>query len=647
MDSADQRHEFQAQTKQLLDIVIHSLYSNKEIFLRELISNASDALDRLRFAALTDKDLMDGAEILEIRLDVDPEARTLSVSDNGVGMSRDEVISNLGTIAKSGTRELMEQVAAEASDEALGDLIGQFGVGFYSSFMVADRVTVVTRRAGDDSATRWESTGEGDYTLAEDRRFMRGTTVTLRLKPADPEDGLEDFADPTVLQSLVKRYSDFVSYPIVTKMRRMQPELDADGKPIEGSEKETVEEVTLNSMKPIWTRSKESVSDEEYAEFYHHISHDWHEPMETLSLRAEGRIEYQALLFIPSRAPFDLFMRDQSWGLQLYVRRVLIMDRCEELLPAYLRFVRGVVDSSDLQLNVSREMVQQDRHIRQIRQWLTRKVLDDLAKMKTDREESYLEFWSQFGNVLKEGVAADPDHSQRLIPLLLFASSEGGALTDLAGYVSRMQQGQEAIYYLTGERRELLEDSPHLEGLRERGVEVLYLVDPIDEFMLGGIGEFEGHRLQSAATAGVDLPESAEEGEDAEDGTPEELEPLVEALRVPLQDVVKEVRFSKRLTDSPACLVAGEDDMSPQLERLLRRAQGEEAVPRQKRILEINPRHDLILKLAELAASEESEAELELQARMLLDYALLAEGSELPDPKGFRDRLDDLMLRSL
>jgi molecular chaperone HtpG len=646
MNQEAQTYEFQAQTRQLLDIVIHSLYSHKEIFLRELISNASDALDRLRFEALTDKGLMDGAEILEIRIDADREARTLSVSDNGIGMSRDEVVANLGTIAKSGTRELMESIGTGTSGEGLEALIGQFGVGFYSVFMVSDRVTVVTRKAGEETATRWESTGEGEYTIGDDRRFMRGTTVTLHLKPTDSEDGLEDFTDPGVIRRLVKQHSDFVAYPIVTKETRHRADLDDEGRPIPGTEKEVVEEVTLNSMTPIWTRPADKVKDEEYAQFYQHIAHDWNEPLDHLSLRAEGRIEYRALLFIPSRAPFDLFYRDQSWGLQLYVRRVLIMDRCEQLLPPYLRFVRGVVDSADLPLNVSREMIQEDRHIRQMRQWLTRKILDHLAAKKREDEETYRRFWTEFGTVIKEGVASDPESRDRLLPLLLFPSSQAGdEPTDLSGYVSRMKEGEEAIYYLTGESRDLVESSPHIEALAARGREVLFLADPIDEFMVQALGEYEGHPLKSAATGSLD--EAAEDEDSVGEATAVDLGALLEALRAPLQDHVKEVRVSSRLTTSPACLVSGEHDISPQLERILRQTRGDEAVPRQKRILEVNPDHELIRSLARLAAAGGAAGRLESYARSLYDYSLLAEGGELPSPADFRRRLDGMMQASL
>jgi molecular chaperone HtpG len=399
---------FQAETRQLLDIVIHSLYSNKEIFLRELISNASDALDKLKLEALQNHALLDTDPVLEIELVPDSQARTLTVSDSGIGMTRDEVIALIGTIAKSGTRELVQQLKAASPGEAAATLIGQFGVGFYSAFMVADRVEIVTRKAGTDTTTRWESSGDGTYTVSQASRFRRGTDIILHLKPVDLANGLADYASAQVLQSLVKKHSDFVAHPIRLKEVK-------DGVP---------QWTTLNSMKPIWTQSTSEVNDEAYAEFYRHLSHDWHDPLDRLALKAEGRLEYQALLFLPSKAPFDLYYRDQEYGLQLHVRRVLIMERCRQLLPPFLRFVKGVVDSADLPLNLSREMIQQDRHIAQMRTWLTRKVLDHLASLLADRREIYLRFWSEFGTVLKEGVAAaDTEHRDRLLKLLLFQST--------------------------------------------------------------------------------------------------------------------------------------------------------------------------------------------------------------------------------
>lgn len=638
-------HAFEAETRQLLDIVIHSLYSHKEIFLRELISNASDALDRRRFEAVSDEALLDKDTALEIWIETDPDARTLTVSDSGIGMSRDEVVANIGTIAKSGTREVLEQLQAAKSAE-LSELIGQFGVGFYSAFMVADRVEVVTRRAGEASATRWQSGGDGSYTVEPASRFMAGTTITLHLKPTDAEAGVADFTDFFEIQRIVKRYSDFVSYPIRMKHQTEKPVLDDSGKPEAGKTETVVEEKTLNSMRPIWTRPRSEVKDEEYTEFYRHISHDWQEPLDFLSLKAEGRIEYQALLFVPAQPPMDLFYRDQQWGLQLYVRRVMIKERFEELLPVYLRFVKGVVDAPDLPLNVSRELVQQDQHIKQIRRWLTRKVLEHLATMQASEEEKYLKFYRGFGRVLKEGISADSDNREKLLPLLRFPSSRDEAqLTTLADYVSRMKPEQEHIYYLTGESRAVVESSPHLEALADRSYEVLYLIDPVDELVVQALPEFEGKKLRSAAKGTVELgsEEEKKQAKEALEAKQEAFKGLLEALVKPLEKWVKEVRLTQRLTQSPACLVGTEFDMSPQLERMLRQIEGGPEVGPQKRILELNPEHALITSLAERSKDGADDARLADDAYLLYGYALLAEGSELPDPARFSRLLAELM----
>ena len=638
--------QFQAETKQLLDIVINSLYSHKEIFLRELISNASDALDRVRFESLTDPKILDPAETLEIRLETDVNARTLTVLDNGIGMSRDEVVSHIGTIAKSGTRELMDTLKDRKSGEAIADLIGQFGVGFYSVFMVADKVTLVTRRAGASIATRWTSTGDGTYEHAEDTRFTRGTTITLHLKAVDVENGLDDFTEFGVLRSLVKRYSDFVSYPIKAEETRQDP--------VDESTKETpravTEEKILNSMKPIWTRPADEVSSEEYAEFYRHIAHDWQEPLDRLLLRAEGRIEYQALLYLPAQAPLDLYYRDQQFGLQLYVRRVLIMEQCQHLLPSYLRFLKGVVDSADLPLNVSREMIHQDRHIKQMQNWLSRKVMDYLGQVQKEDDEKYLKFWNEFGQVLKEGVAAETDVKDRVVPLLRFQSShDPRALTSLTDYVARMKTGQNDIYFLTGESRAVIENSPHLEAFQAKGYEVLYLVDPIDEMVTGSVHEFEGKTLKSVGQGTVELG-SDEERKQAEEDLADRkktFEDLLEFLHKNLGEWIKEARLSTRLTTSPACLVGGEGDMSPQLERLLRRAKGVDGQAKNKRILELNPDHEITTKLQARFAGNQEDPALVDYAYLLLGYALLAEGSELPDPARFNRAIADLMSNGL
>ncbi len=646
MNAEVETRQFQAETKQLLDIVINSLYSHKEIFLRELISNASDALDRVRFESLTDPKILDPAETLEIRLETDVNARTLTVLDNGIGMSRDEVVSHIGTIAKSGTRELMDTLKNRKSGEAVADLIGQFGVGFYSVFMVADKVTLVTRRAGASIATRWASTGDGTYELAEDTRFTRGTTITLHLKAVDVENGLDDFTEFGVLRSLVKRYSDFVSYPIKAEETRQEP--------VDESEKETTRAVTeekiLNSMKPIWIRPSDEVSSEEYAEFYRHIAHDWQEPLDRLLLKAEGRIEYQALLYLPAQAPLDLHYRDQQFGLQLYVRRVLIMEQCQHLLPSYLRFLKGVVDSADLPLNVSREMIQQDRHIKQMQNWLSRKVMDYLGQLQKENDEKYLKFWNEFGQVLKEGVAAETDVKDRLAPLLRFQSShDPSALTSLTDYVARMKTNQNDIYFLTGESRAVIENSPHLEAFQAKGYEVLYLVDPIDEMVTGSVHEFEGKTLKSVGQGTVELG-SDEERKQAEENLADRkktFENLLEFLHKNLGEWITEARLSTRLTTSPACLVGGEGDMSPQLERLLRRAKGVDGQAKNKRILELNPDHEITTKLQARFAGNQEDPALVDYAYLLLGYALLAEGSELPDPARFNRAIADLMSKGL
>lgn len=645
-----QTYEFQAETRQLLDIVIHSLYSNKEIFLRELISNASDALDRLRYEALTRPELLGADDELEIRLIADPDGRTLIIRDNGIGMSRDEVVANIGTIAKSGTRELMRQIRENKSGESVAELIGQFGVGFYSAFMVADRITLLTQRAGESTATLWESSGDGTYSLSEAERDGRGTTITLHLKPVDEDNGIADFTSFYTLKDIVKRHSDFVSYPVRTTERREESERDEDGKVIEGKKKTVVEDRTLNSMVPIWTRAQSEVKPEEYADFYKHISRDWNEPLDTLALQAEGRIEYRALLFLPSKAPFDLYYRDQQHGLRLYVRRVLIKERCEDLLPSYLRWIKGVVDSSDLPLNISREMVQQDRHIVQMRKWLTRKVLDHLQKLLGDDREKYLKLWGEFGRVLKEGVSSDFENKDRLLPLLFFQSShDPEKLSTLDEYVERMKEGQTEIYYMTGENRAQVESSPHLEAFRAKGYEVLYLVDPVDEILAQSVFEYKEKHLKSAGKGTVELG-TEEERKAAEEKLEEKkktFESLMELLQKTLEDNIKEVRLSTRLTTSPACLVSGDFDMSPNLERLLRQTEGAGGLPTQKRILELNPEHPLLEKLQSKFAGDPGDPLLRDYAHLLYGHALLAEGSELADPARYNRLVGELMLKAL
>ena len=638
MTESAETFQFQAETKQLLDIVIRSLYSQKEIFLRELISNASDALDRIRLEALTNHDLLEADETLEIRLETDADARTLSLTDNWIGMTRAEVAENIGTIAKSGTRELVKRLQSSQSSDAV-QLIGQFGVGFYSVFMVADHVTLVTRRVGEDKATRWSSAGDGTYELDEDSRFSHGTTVTLHLKPVDSEDGITDFTDPLVLQGLVKRYSDFVGYPIRARMPK--PGADTKAAP---------EERVLNSMQPIWTRPANEVKDEEFTEFYRHVARDWGEPVDRLSLRAEGRLEYQALLFFPKHAPFDLYFRDQQFGLQLYVRRILIMDRCQNLLPPYLRFVKGIIDSADLPLNVSREMIQQDRHISQMQSWLSRKVLDHLQHMLETARDKFRTLWGEFGPVLKEGVAGEDDVKDRLLPLLLFQSShDPTALTTLDEYVIRMKPEQTEVYYLTGESRAVIEHSPHLEAFQAKDYEVLYLVDPGDELLAQRVQEFGGKPFKSIGKGTVELGSEDERKKAAADLSEqrEHFGSLLEFLQKTLDESIKEVRLSTRLTTSPVCLVGADSDMSPALERMLRQTQGADVGAQQKRILELNPKHAIAGKLQERFETDQGDPLLVDYAHLLLGYALLAEGSTLPDPARFNRGIGDLMVKGL
>jgi molecular chaperone HtpG len=641
-------YEFQAETSQLLNLVINSLYTNKDIFLRELISNASDALDRLRIESITKPEVIRDGHSFEIRLETGEEPRTLTIHDTGIGMSRDEVIENIGTIAKSGTRELLQQAAKEGSSEILSKLIGQFGVGFYSAFMVADKVELVTRRPGEPTATRWESAGDGQFTISETVRESNGTSITLHLKEVDSEAGIKDYTQTSVLEQVVKRYSDFITHPIKCKVKREEMERDEEGKVKEDGELKTIiEDRTFNAMKPIWTRSQSDVTEDEYKEFYRHVAHDWTEPLKTLHLKAEGVLEYWALLYIPSQAPFDLFLGTGTFGLQLYAKQVMIMEACEDLLPPYLRFVKGVVDSADLPLNVSRETLQQDRHITQIRKWLTGKILKSLEELKESERDSYVKFWNQFGRVLKEGVALGSDQRDRVQKLLLFESSnDPQALTTLTEYVERMKDDQEAIYYITGDERKVVETSPHIEAFKKHGYEVLLLTDPVDEIVVQAISEHDGKKLKSAAKGDLDLG-SEEERKQAKEELEEkgkELNDLLSAIQKHLDEHVKEVRLSSRLTSSPACLVGSEFDMSPQLERLMRTSQN---MPKQKRILELNPKHAIVSKLHDRFAKEADDPGIKDCADLLLGYALLAEGSDLHDPARFNNLLVEVMGRAL
>jgi molecular chaperone HtpG len=604
---------FQAEVKQLLDLMIHSLYSNKEIFLRELISNASDAADKLRFAALADNSVYEGDPELKIRIAVDKAARTVTISDNGIGMSRDEVVQNIGTIARSGTREFFQSIKEKTSGDPTEQvrLIGQFGVGFYSAFIVADRVTLVTRRAGVPAAqaVRWEcdmSKDAASYSIEPADKAARGTDVTLHLR-----EGEDELLDELRLKSIIHRYSDHIAIPILM-----------------GEEK-------VNQASALWTRPKSEITEEQYIEFYKHVGHDFEAPLAWTHNRVEGRQEYTQLLYIPARAPFDLWSREHRHGLKLYVRRVFIMDDAEQLLPGYLRFVRGVVDSNDLPLNISREILQQSRDIDAIRAGCTRRVLDLLAEMPPER---YARFWSEFGRVLKEGISEDSANRARIAKLLRFSSTQADTeeqTVSLADYVARMKPGQDRIYYVTAETFAAAKGSPHLEIFRKRGIEVLLLHDRVDEWLVAGLTEFEGKPLASVARGDVDLSKIAGSAEEPDWPVGEHAE-ILRALKSALGERVKDVRLSRRLHESPSCLVADEHEMGGNLARILKAAG--QKVPTAKPILEINPGHFLIKRL------NASDASFGDWAHLLYDQALLAEGGQLEDPAGFVKRANALML---
>ncbi|MFE7035326.1 molecular chaperone HtpG [Streptomyces sp. NPDC057621] len=637
MDSSVETLEFQAETRQLLRLVIHSIYSNKDIFLRELISNASDALDKLRLESLTDSSLTEvGTADLHISLEADKDARTLTVRDNGIGMSRDDLVDLIGTIAKSGTAGLMEKIKQSKDAATAESLIGQFGVGFYSAFMVADKVTLLTRRAGADSGTRWESDGEGAYTIQSVDDLPVGTSVTVHLKSADSEDDLADYLSESKIRQIVKRYSDFIRWPI-----RMATEpADTDG-----SDAPAVD--TLNSMKALWARPRAEVTQDEYNEFYKQLSQDWLDPAETIHMRAEGTFEYEALLFLPSQAPFDLFSQETKRGVQLYVKRVFIMDDCEALMPNYLRFVKGVVDAHDLSLNISREILQQDRQISGVRRRLVKKVLGAIKTMQANDGERYTKLWAQFGRVLKEGLIEDADNTEALLEVVSAASTnDPEKTTTLREYVERMKDGQEAIYYLTGETRATVENSPHMEALAAKGYEVLILTDPVDEVWADRVPAFDGHPLQSIAKGQVDLDEPAEGDRSAEQAQREQdYAALLPWLTTTLSEHVKDVRLSSRLTTSAACIVGDAHDMTPTLEKMYR-AMGQQ-LPPVKRTLELNPAHPLITALRTAHETNADDPALAEIAEVIYGSALLAEGGDLPDPARFTRLLNDRLTHAL
>lgn len=629
---------FEAETQELLGLMIHSLYTQKDIFLRELISNASDALDKLRHAGLTDADLDVKVDDLAIRLEPDETARTLAVIDNGIGMSREEMRENLGTIARSGTRRFLEQLKEKKEDAP--ELIGQFGVGFYSAFMVADRVTVVSRKAGTTEATRWESAADGTYTLEAIDDAPVGTRITLHLKPAGDDESEQDFTKEWTLRSIVKRYSDFVEYPVTMEIEREEPILDEEGKPKGGETRKVTKVETLNSRTPLWSRARNEIEDEEYAEFYRHLTHDWEGPLSHLHFTAESPVEYTALLYLPKRKPMDLMdsPRDKS-RLSLYVKRVLIMAECEDLLPAWLRFVRGVVDCPDLPLNVSRQTLQANPVAGKIRKHLISKVLKLLLEQLTKEREAYAGFYAAFGPVLKEGIYHGEDTDNRISKTCLFATTAGEERSTLAEYVERMSDEQEVIYYLTGLDEDTLRRSPHLESYRKKDLEVVLFTDPVDEWMLERFSEFQGKSLEPIHKGDAQL-ESDEERKVREDQETEHKD-LLEAIQSQLEEHVETVRFTGRLTDSPAVLVTPEGGLGPAMERMMREMN--EGHPRSRLILELNPEHSLVKGLVALHEREAEGEDLKDQVELLFGQALLRDGQTPPDPVRFSELITRLM----
>jgi molecular chaperone HtpG len=618
--------EFRAELKQLLHLITHSLYSNKEIFLRELISNASDAINKIKFDSLQHEERLEGNKDWKIKVALDRDKGTLTVSDNGIGMDRAGVVENLGTIAKSGTRAFLESLK-DQDVKGRPDLIGQFGVGFYSAFMVADRVTVVSRTAGDPkNGVRWESDGQGDFTVEAAEKPARGTDVTLHLKEDEKE-----FLEPYRLRQIIKKFSDFIEHPVVMDVEK------------EGEDKtKTVAEETVNSRKAIWLRNKSENTPEEYATFYKQITGDYQDPAKVIHYSAEGRQEFKALLFIPAQRPFEMQWGDYKWGLRLYIQRVLIMDHCEALLPPYLRFVRGVVDSSDLPLNISRELLQQNPLLEQIKNSVVKSVLKGLEEMKADEYDRYVAFFKELGSVLKEGPGRDWANRERLADLLLFESlkTPAGQYTTLAKYIEAMPGEQKDIYYLIGEDRALLEHSPYLESFQARGMDVLLLTDPVDEFLMPGLGEYKGKRVKAVDRA--DLDAGKDEGKKAE--AQEKFKGLLELLKSRL-DEVSDVRLSGRLKESAACLVTPEGAVSAHLERLMQRM-GRGELGEHKRILELNPEHPVVLAMQRLHEKDSADARVEDYARLLLDEATLAEGSKVKDSAALARRINDLLIKA-
>jgi molecular chaperone HtpG len=669
---SSQRHEFQAEIKQLLDLMIHSLYSDRDIFLRELVSNASDALDKLRYLQASDASLESSGEP-HIRISTDAAANTITISDNGVGMTRDEVVKNIGTIAKSGTKEFLAAAKAAQRKELTPELIGQFGVGFYSAFMVADKVEMLTRKVGQDNATAWTSTGDGSYEIADGERATHGTTITLQLKArtadAASDAGVDktdrDYTQEWTIREIVRKYSDFVAYPIrmsVTRPKREdKTDANSDSTTSEPTSESTTEDLTLNSGKAIWDRAKGDVTDEEYKEFYRHISHDWQAPLRTIPVNIEGTIEARALMFLPSQAPADLYSPEMKRGLQLYVKRVFVMDECKELMPAHFRFIKGVVDAHDLSLNVSREILQKDRQIGVIKKQLVKKVMGALDDLKKTSLETYTTFWREFGPVIKEGLLSfdDSDH-EKLFDLVMThstvkatdaaadaaADTKSNELTTLAAYVERMKPDQESIYVITGSSPQTAAKSPLLEAFAAKNIEVLMFTDPIDELWIERGAKFRGKSIVAVGRGEVKLGNEAEQKQQADELAEKQREfsDLLSCLRVHLHQDVKEVRVSNRMTSSAACLVTDGHAPSPRLARLLE--QMGQAPEKVKPVLELNPSHAVVKKVSEMFKQSNSDPRLSMFAQLLYAQAALSDTGQIPNPDAFANALGDLMLRA-
>ncbi len=637
METKVETHQFKTEVQQILNLIINSLYSNKDIFLRELISNASDAIDKLRFKSQTEPDILGSDTEFKIKIEPDGIKQTLKISDNGIGMTQDEVMENIGTIAHSGTSAFLKAMEqAQSSDILTPELIGQFGVGFYSAFIVAEKVTLITRAAGSDTAVKWVSSGDGTYTIAEAQKDSRGTTIILDLKKKEKDE--KDYTEEWAIRNIVRQHSDFVAYPIVMDVERDEPIpeneqiKDKDGKPIGETTRKVTREETLNSMKAIWTKPKDEVTDEEYEEFYKHLAHDWNPPLERLHMKFEGTTEYQALLYIPSKAPFDLFNAERQHGIHLYCKRVFIMEDCKELIPQYLRFVKGVVDAADLNLNVSREILQQDRLVMNIRKNLVKKVLDLLKGLD---KEKYETFYQEFGPVIKEGIHTDPDKREKIAALARFKTSNSNdKWVSLDEYIENMKPDQKDIYYITGDNLSALANSPHLEKLKEKDYDVLLMSDPVDEWVVQSLTEYQGKSLKSAEKGDLDIDKADEEKQ-------KEYTDLFGFIKSQLEEKVKEVKPSTRLKDSVACLSGDTYDMSAYMEKILK-ASGQKT-PESKRVLELNTDHPVIGKIKGIFEADKDNPMLKDYSQMLFDLAVISEGGKIDNPGNFSKLVGELM----